>query len=214
MDIGRKVYYELSTGNVILDTGERSGDVVETTEAQDFALYATLAQYQQGAVGILQLTFGQDTAYFGKYPYHVDITQTPPVLAWDTSNPIGATLADVQASKKTQLEDMYQQTLAAGFQVSISTGTFVFGWRSADITNMTALQMAINQTWQTFPVQYADVNGNPVTISSQSDLNAIEQTAQKFMTAQHQQVLTLIGQVQATTSTTDVQTIQWSAAPY
>ncbi|MHA7963519.1 hypothetical protein ACX93W_05180 [Paenibacillus sp. CAU 1782] len=59
MQIGRKIYYELITGNVILDTGERSGDVVETTSEQDFASYAALAVRVPESVGMLQLEYGQ-----------------------------------------------------------------------------------------------------------------------------------------------------------
>lgn len=212
-EIGRKIYYELSTGNVILDTGEREGDVVATTEAQDFALYTALQPYQQSAVGVLQLTYGEDASYFQQgYSYSVMSTQSPAAIQWGSAPTVS--LAQAQATQKQLLEQGYQATLAAGFQATISAGTYTFGWRSSDIANMTALQMAINQTWQTFPVQYADVNGNPLSIASQTDLNTVEQTAQKFMTAQHQQVLSLIGQVQAATTVAGVNAIQWTAASY
>jgi hypothetical protein len=59
MNIPRKIYYELANGNVIVDTGERSGDVVETTTEQDFASYAALAARIPEAVGFLQLEYGQ-----------------------------------------------------------------------------------------------------------------------------------------------------------
>ena len=58
MDIGRKVYYELSTGNIILDTGERSGDVVETTVEQDFASYQVLSTRVPNTIGVLELDHG------------------------------------------------------------------------------------------------------------------------------------------------------------
>ena len=34
MQIGRRIYYDKTTGNVILDTGEREGHVVPTTVEQ------------------------------------------------------------------------------------------------------------------------------------------------------------------------------------
>lgn len=84
--IGRTIYYELSTGNVILDTGERQGAVVETTETQDFALYTALQPYQQSAVGVLQLAYGEDATYFQQgYSYSVDITQTSAVIKWGSA---------------------------------------------------------------------------------------------------------------------------------
>ena len=129
--------------------------------------------------------------------------------AWATTE-----LTHTQATQKKLLEQGYQATLDAGFQATISTGTYTFGWQTSDIAHMTALQVAVTQGWQTFPVQYADVNGNPLSIASQADLNTIEQTAQKFMTAQHQQVLSLIGQAQAATTVAGVNEIQWVAASY
>jgi hypothetical protein len=59
MNIGRRIYYELATGNVIVDTGERSGSVVETTMEQDFASYAALSARVLETVGLLQLEYGQ-----------------------------------------------------------------------------------------------------------------------------------------------------------
>ncbi|WP_405175096.1 hypothetical protein MHI27_27475 [Paenibacillus sp. FSL H8-0261] len=38
MQIGRKIYYDNATGNVLVDTGERSSDVVETTQALDLTI--------------------------------------------------------------------------------------------------------------------------------------------------------------------------------
>lgn len=212
IQVGRKIYYELATGNVILDTGEVQGDVVETTTDQDFQIYTALQAYQKSAVGVLQLTYGQDAQNFGKYPYHVDTTNK--VIVWDTTNPIGATLADVQASKKSQLNDMYQQTLASGFKVTIGTTQFTFGWTTDDKANMNAVQTSIDKGFATFPITYADINGNPVNIPDQITLNTIEQTATKFAFAQHQQILNLLGQVNTATTNDAVNAIQWTPATY
>ena len=59
MYIGRKIYYEKLTGNVIVDTGERCGNVVETTTEQDFAMYTSLQRYVPEQVGMIQLEYGQ-----------------------------------------------------------------------------------------------------------------------------------------------------------
>ena len=72
MNIGRRLYYELSTGNVLLDTGERSGSVVETTLEQDFASYAALVERLPSTIGVMSLPYGQDREKFGIYAYHVD----------------------------------------------------------------------------------------------------------------------------------------------
>ncbi|WP_197716124.1 hypothetical protein [Priestia endophytica] len=59
MDIGRKVYYDKATGNVILDTGERSGNVRPTTVAKDIASYSVLSQRNKDSFGVIELAFGQ-----------------------------------------------------------------------------------------------------------------------------------------------------------
>lgn len=59
MEIGRKIYYEKATGNVLVDTGERSGNVVETTKEQDFKVYKTLAERVEDTVGLIELEYGE-----------------------------------------------------------------------------------------------------------------------------------------------------------
>lgn len=57
--IGRKIYYDKTTGNVIPDTGEMIGAVVETTADQDFETYRALKERVRDTVGVIQLEFGQ-----------------------------------------------------------------------------------------------------------------------------------------------------------
>ncbi|MEK4085597.1 hypothetical protein [Psychrobacillus sp. FSL K6-1415] len=57
--IGRKIYYEISTGNVIVDTGDRQGGVVATTIEQDYESYIALSERNPSTVGVLELEFGQ-----------------------------------------------------------------------------------------------------------------------------------------------------------
>ncbi|MCL6442087.1 MAG: hypothetical protein K6T83_01250 [Alicyclobacillus sp.] len=212
MQIGRKVYYELATGNVILDTGERQGAVVETTEEQDFAMYAALQPYQQSAVGVIQLAYGQDAQNFGKYPYHVDITQNPPVIVWDTT---ATDLANAQTQKKAQLHDMYLQTLAEGFISSASGTSTTYGWTSIDQQHIQQLRDAIKDGLETFPItDYADINGILVTLSDQAAFTQLETDAKNFALAQLKQLRTLVGQVMAATTVDEVNAVQWSAAPY
>lgn len=58
MQIGRKIYYEKITGNVIVDTGERSGLVSETTMEEDFSNYKVLSERNPDTVGLLRLDYG------------------------------------------------------------------------------------------------------------------------------------------------------------
>ena len=69
--IPRKIYYELSTGNVIQEIGEREGSVVETTLDQDFESYASLNTRVKSTVGVIQLTYGQYADKFGVYYYNI-----------------------------------------------------------------------------------------------------------------------------------------------
>lgn len=57
--IGRKIYYDKATGNVILDTGEKMGAVIETTIDQDYETYQALKERVRDTVGVIQLEFGQ-----------------------------------------------------------------------------------------------------------------------------------------------------------
>lgn len=64
--IGRKIYYDKSTGNVILDTGEMMGAVIETTIEQDFETYQALKERVRDTVGVIQLEYGQYAADFAE----------------------------------------------------------------------------------------------------------------------------------------------------
>lgn len=70
--IGRKIYYNKHTGEVIVDTGEREGYVVPTKIEQDFAAYPALQQYESDQVGVLQLEYGQYADRFARYHYSID----------------------------------------------------------------------------------------------------------------------------------------------
>lgn len=77
MKIGRRIYYELETGNVIVDTGERSGSVVETTREQDFASFRALSERNPETVGMIQLEYGKYAEDFAQCNgYRIDpVTQ-------------------------------------------------------------------------------------------------------------------------------------------
>lgn len=83
--IGRRIYYEKATGNVIWVIGERSGSVVPTTVDQDFESFVVLAQRVRDTVDMIDLPYGQDTDKFGKYAYYVDPSTT--LIVWDLTPP-------------------------------------------------------------------------------------------------------------------------------
>ncbi|WP_020615734.1 hypothetical protein [Paenibacillus daejeonensis] len=124
MDIGRRIYYELSTGNVLVDTGERSGDVVETTQEQDFASYTALAERVPETVGLLELEYGELAEDFAQASgYRVDLEtgnlifsyrepgeETPPVYR----PPLSQQVEELQAQNLMLMEvvaDLYEMML-------------------------------------------------------------------------------------------------------
>jgi hypothetical protein len=63
--VGRKIYYELATGDVILITPEKhSENAINTTKEQDFQMYDVLAARNPDTVGVIQLEYGQYQAEF------------------------------------------------------------------------------------------------------------------------------------------------------
>jgi hypothetical protein len=168
-------------------------------------------EYFPSSVGEIQFEFGQYESEFEEYPYHVDITQTPHVIAWDAA--IGQTLAQTQAAKVAQLKSMYAQTLAAGF-VSSANGTAVtYGFAPNDQDNMTQIQSAISAGIETWPVEYGDNLGNIIPLT-QAQFTVLESDANRFKWAQVKQLRALIGQVMAATTVDAVNAIQWVAATY
>lgn len=81
MNIGRRLYYITITGEIVIDTGERSGDVISTTVDDDFQIYAALARFNREALGVMELEYGQFKEDFQKCNgVRVDITGAEPAL--------------------------------------------------------------------------------------------------------------------------------------
>jgi len=59
MKLGRKIFYDLVSGNVILDTGEQQGLVLTTTIDQDIKNYTQLSERNRDTFDVLELEFGQ-----------------------------------------------------------------------------------------------------------------------------------------------------------
>lgn len=86
--IGRRIYYDKATGNVIIDTGERAGNVVETTVQQDFLTYSALSERIPETVGMIQLEYGQFVQDFMECNgYRVDVSGEEPVLLFSYPDP-------------------------------------------------------------------------------------------------------------------------------
>ena len=65
--VGKKVYYELATGDVVLITPEKHHqDAVNTTKEQDFQMYDVLQARIPDQVGMVQLEYGEMRGDFEK----------------------------------------------------------------------------------------------------------------------------------------------------
>ncbi len=59
MKIGRRIYYDIDNGNVLVDTGERQGSVKTTTVERDIETYKELSDRNQETFDVIELEYGQ-----------------------------------------------------------------------------------------------------------------------------------------------------------
>lgn len=129
MNIGSKIYYEKTTGNVILNTGERAGDVLPTSIEQDFITYVELMERVRDAVGMIQLEFGayvsDQTA--GGIITRIDLETMEPLFTYPApvdpetpQEPRPALSKEIEALKTADVENkeaiaiLYEMQLGAG----------------------------------------------------------------------------------------------------
>lgn len=72
MKIGRKIYYDKKTGDVLVDTGEREGSVTQTKLEDDILTYKTLSERNKDSFGVVMIEFGRDRERFAKETYRVN----------------------------------------------------------------------------------------------------------------------------------------------
>lgn len=59
MKIGRKIYYDKATGDILVDIGERQGSVISTSEEQDIQNYKALSERNRETFDVIELEYGQ-----------------------------------------------------------------------------------------------------------------------------------------------------------
>jgi hypothetical protein len=73
VEIGRRIYYDVTSGEVIANTGERSGDVVETTVEYDIKVYKSLSERNLESFDYIELEYEQNAKDFAAcYGYRVN----------------------------------------------------------------------------------------------------------------------------------------------
>lgn len=128
MDIGRRIYYDKSTGTILANTGERNGNVVETTIEQDFTVYVSLTERVPETVGVIELAYGNLAQDFQEcngyrinpttlqiefsYP-DPSIPDAPPVYRKSLSQEV-AELRDGNVQTNNQVIDLWETLISAG----------------------------------------------------------------------------------------------------
>ena len=84
--IGSKIYYLVSNGNVILDTGDMMGCVVETSFDEDYNNYTDLSKYAKDSIGCIKLEYGELGKLLEEHKansFKVDISSQPHKLIFE-----------------------------------------------------------------------------------------------------------------------------------
>lgn len=89
MEIGRRIYFDNRTGEILAEVGERSGFVRETTEEEDFSAFKSLSERNKDTVDFLKLEYGQYAEDFAQgYLDYIDPTTKQPFFVYpDPSDP-------------------------------------------------------------------------------------------------------------------------------
>lgn len=138
MQIGRKLYYEKTTGNLIVDTGERFGSVVETTIEQDFQLYIALQNKLPEAVGIVHLEYGQFSEQFlSCYGFKINLETEEIIFNFISPE---STLEEAIEVKVKELDTACNTEILSGFYSDITGINRLYGLEYDDQINMEALK--------------------------------------------------------------------------
>lgn len=88
MEIGRRIYYDVASGEVIVDTGERSGPLVnKKTIEYDIQVYRSLSERQRNSFDYIELIYGQYAEDFATCSgYKVNVTTKKLEFAYPNPN--------------------------------------------------------------------------------------------------------------------------------
>lgn len=94
--IGTKIYYLKSNGNIIIESGDMMGCVVETSFDEDYNNYTDLSKYAKDSIGCLKLEYGELGKLLEEHKansFKVDVSSNPHKLVfewidYDTGQPV------------------------------------------------------------------------------------------------------------------------------
>ena len=122
-------------------------------------------------------------------------------------------LAQAKTAQIALIEAGYQSTLNGGFTSSANGTSLVYGYAASDVQHMNMIASASALGVETWPINYADKAGQIVPLT-QAQFASLVTTASQFNWAQINQLRSLVGQVEAATTVSAVQSIVWTPASY
>ena len=84
--IGTKIYYLKSNGNIIIESGDMMGCVVETSFDEDYNNYTDLSKYAKDSISCIKLEYGELGKLLEEHKansFKVDISSQPHKLVFE-----------------------------------------------------------------------------------------------------------------------------------
>lgn len=128
MNIGKRVYFDTKTGEIILNVGERSGWVVQTTIEDDIRAFKALSERNRDTFDFLEFEYGahREQESIGGYIVGVELEtkslifeystpdEQPPVVT--TENPFDSIreLKEENTTIKASMAELAELVLSGG----------------------------------------------------------------------------------------------------
>lgn len=84
MNVGKRLFYDTSTGSIIVNTGDRSGDIRKTTPQEDIRVYKELADRVEGTYSWMDFTYEahKEEESLGGVIIRIDLETKKPVFKY------------------------------------------------------------------------------------------------------------------------------------
>ncbi len=85
-EIGTKIYYLKSNGNIIIESGDMMGCVVDTSFDEDYSNYTDLSKYAKDSIGCIKLEYGELGKLLAEHKansFKVDVSSQPHKLVFE-----------------------------------------------------------------------------------------------------------------------------------
>ncbi|MBP0725524.1 hypothetical protein J5Y03_10025 [Bacillus sp. RG28] len=121
MQIGRRIFFDIATGNVILDKGEMQGSVIETTVEQDIEVFKVLSERNRETFDYIQFEYGEFSKEFAECTsYRVNPTTKEIEFNHDPS----FNLEQYKTFKIEELKKKCQEDIYNGFVSKLNNHTY------------------------------------------------------------------------------------------